>query len=188
MKFLIYTLFIFNFINAQNKESLITLTKEYQSQYCEKNIEKILFYTFPKVFDVVSYDLLKEQLEDHFDNDQMKVRYLNYDSEVKLSSNFSNSTYHFIKATFDIKLNIKYKYEIEDAQETIIDFINKVIKPKEIIYNNENQSFTIIKSITILGITELQYPDHWRFINLERDKFVLNLLFENKDIEKINLL
>ena len=188
MKYVICFLFVFNGLFAQNKDALISLTKTYQEQYCLKKSDKILFYTFPKVFDVVSYDLLKEQLEDHFDNDQMKVRYQNWESEIQLSEIYCNLNYHFIKATFDIKFTITYKDDIDDAKETIIEFINQVIKPKEITFDASSQTFTIIKPLKILAITEIQHPDHWRFIHLERDKFILNLLFDKETVEKINNL
>jgi len=191
IKILTLSLFVFalNSVVAQNKE---TLAKETNSMYdatLKMDFDKIVEYTYPKLFDIMPKDQLVEVLKQTFDNESFKVEF------ITINPNFEYSKIYKIEkkslAIIDYKMSLTMRF-YEELDQQNIDLMITNLKMSEsydeVNFDKEKNAF-IIKGVSkMIAISDELTNNKWNFITYDKSKRqIAEMLLSDSILNKLGL-
>lgn len=183
-------LFISNNIISQDLKSLETETNKMYNATSRMNFEEILDFSYPKLFDIVSREQMKEVLEMTFSNEQFDISFLpitpNFDyAPIK---KIDNKTLCLIK--YDLGMSMHFNETLDD--ETI-EIMTNALKSQgesysDIKFDKEKNTFIIKGISTMIAISDDVTENKWKFITYDKNKRqIAEMLLSDSILNKLGL-
>ena len=165
-------------VNRINAMLHFTKTKEY---------EKILDYTYPKLFDIVPREALVESLQENFDTDEFSIQL----DSIELDPIFPvfvirDTSYVVAKHTMLMKMMYKEPFDTANAESTqmLVNLMEIRFGKGNVRFDKINNSLNIYLKPDVVGIKAKS--DSWTFVNLNEDNpLMLGMLFNAAVVEKL---
>ena len=193
MKKIVLSLILFfltNVIVGQDLKSLEDETTKMYNSTSKMNFEEILDFSYPKLFDIVSREQMKQMLEATFSNEQFDISFLpiapNFDyAPIK---KIDNKSLCIIK--YNIGMSMHFNEPIED--ETVEIMINTLKAQGEsysdVKFNKEKNTFIIKGISTMIAIADDITENKWKFITYDKNKRqIAEMLLSDSILNKLGL-
>lgn len=151
--------------------------------------DKIIDGTYPKVFEMVPKQQMKQILISTFNgNDEMKISLLDIEPDFKFGEikKIDNQTFCLIDHNFAMELTIKEKIEDDDEAQMMIDIFKEAMETEKVTFNKEKNSFTITKVSTMIAIFDDATKNTWKFLNKDKENALAKNLFSKKVLKALN--
>lgn len=152
--------------------------------------DTILESTYPKIFDIVPKEQMKEMLAATFSgNEQMKIKLLTLEPDFKFGDikKIEQQTFCLIEHNLGLELTLTEKIEGEEIQ-LMIDLMKEAMESDSVSFNKETNTFTINKKSTMIGVSDAETKNQWKFINRDKKNVLVTKLFSEKVIKELGLL
>lgn len=153
-----------------------------------KDIDKVMDYTYPKLFTIVPRAQLAEAMKGSYETDDF-VTELDSVNIIKVFPIFKINEGSYAKVKHTLLMKMKYKEPIDTTDKKGND---EMIRSMEEQFGKGNVRFDIAaNSLNIFLIADLvaikdQYSANWTFVNLdEGNPTMLNMLFSKEVIAKL---
>lgn len=182
-KILVLFLFLSVIGFAQNKETLqVEVEKMYEASYV-LDYDAILTYTHPKLFDFASKDQMTAVMQNMFENEDFKIRFVHPKVNFTYSEfqKIDGTTYCVInyngalRMTFEKKLN---NTEIDEMKKKFADSKEY----EKITYEPARNSFLIEGKSTLIAIHGEATQNQWRFVNYSASQAQLAKMILSEEI------
>ena len=180
-----FSAFLLNNLVAQEDSSLVTRVNEMLAYTREKNTEKILDYTYPKLFKLVSRNQMAEALKGMYDTEEF-VTELDSLFTIKIHPVFTVEGKQYSRIVHNMVMHMKFKKAVDTAgKENQADFLVELMGEK---YGKENVRFDVKKNSLIIKTTPdmigVKENTTWYFANYDEDnQAMIDLLF-SKAVQK----
>jgi hypothetical protein len=150
--------------------------------------EKVLDYTYPKLFTLVPRDQMLEMIEATFDNEEMSAQIDSIRVE-KLYPMFVIGDGKYAKANYSMIITMHFKKVLPpDEDQQRLDQMLQTFSP---IYGKENVSITDNKDLKIRTRTDMvaildSFATEWSFLNMTKDDPLLEALLSKEILEKLD--
>lgn len=174
---------------GQSLESMKTEAEKIYASMYESNLEGVLDYTYPKVFEIIEKDQMKQILKSTFEGtDEMKIRINKVEPNFKFGEVFTigNQKFCFIDHDLSMTLIMKEKMDKDEA-EMMIEIFKSGMKTDDVQYNKKEGSFTINKVSTMIAISDEYTKNEWKFINKDEKNVLAKKLFSDEVIKELGL-
>lgn len=171
-------------------QDLATLKSESQKMYdaaITLDFEKMMDFTYPKVFEISPKDELVEIMANTFENDQMSIRIEKIDPKFSFEEIKKIDKHVFCKFSHDNKMKLTFKNDISGSEEMIVDMLKENTGATDVTYNEKTKSFYATLHVTVLAVADELTKNNWKFITLEKDKGILNMMFSEEIIKQLGL-
>ncbi|WP_291131471.1 hypothetical protein [Flavobacterium sp. UBA7682] len=151
--------------------------------------DAILDSTYPKVFEIVSKEQMKEILIETFNgNEQMKIKLLNVAPNFEYGEikKIGDQNFCLIDHNLEMELTLTEKIEVEEI-EMMTDLMKAAMECEKVTFNQETNSFYIKKKATMIGIADAATKNQWKFINKDKENVLVNKLFSNKVVTALGM-
>jgi hypothetical protein len=85
-----------------------------------------------------------------------------------------------------MKLTLVQKVE-EDEIELMTTLMKEAMETNDIVFNKENNAFSILKKAAMIAIVDDFTQNEWKFINKDKNNAFVNKLFNEKVIQELGL-
>lgn len=183
-------LFISSAINSQNLKSLEAETNKMYNATSKMNYDEILDFSYPKLFDIISKEQMKEVLEMTFSNEQFEISFL------PITPNFEYAPIKKIedKSLCIIKYNLGMSMRFnEPVDEETVKIMIKALKTQgesysDIKFNKEENTFLIKGMSTMIAIADNSTDNKWKFITYDKSKRqIAEMLLSDSILNKLGL-
>lgn len=183
-------LFISSTINSQNLKSLEAETNKMYNATSKMNYDEILDFSYPKLFDIISKEQMKEVLEMTFSNEQFEISFL------PITPNFEYAPIKKIedKSLCIIKYNLGMSMRFnEPVDEETVEIMIKALKTQgesysDIKFNKEENTFLIKGMSTMIAIADNSTDNKWKFITYDKSKRqIAEMLLSDSILNKLGL-
>lgn len=174
---------------SQDIASLKTDAEKMYQSTVNIEIDNILDSTYPKIYDFVTREQLKEVLLATFKgNDEMKVKLLSVEPNFKFGEivKIDDQTFCLIKYNLSMELTIIKQIQ-DDETELITDVFKSAMETDDVTYTKETNSFVINKVSTLIAISDTATQNKWKFLNHDKKNVLVEKLFSKKIIKKLGL-
>lgn len=172
---------------AQDLASLKVGIQKIYSATTTLDYDVILESTYPKLFEIVEKEKMKEVLVSTFNgSEEMKVKLLSVDPEFSFGKIKKIGTKTFCLINHNLAMQLIFKDTIEDSKIFIKEF-KKSMDTKSVTYDKETNSFTIIVRSTMIGIHDEYTNNEWRFLNKEKGNVLFDKLFDEAVKKELGL-
>lgn len=187
---LIVTLLFAQLTFAQDLNALKVGAQKIYVATTTLDYDVILESTYPKIFDIVPKEQMKEMLAATFSgNEQMKIKLLTIEPDFKFGDikKIEQQTFCLIEHNLGLELTLTEKIEGEEIQ-LMIDLMKEAMESDSVSFNKETNTFTINKKSTMIGISDAETKNQWKFINRDKKNVLVTKLFSEKVIKELGLL
>jgi hypothetical protein len=186
---IIATILFVQFSVAQNLKTLKESSQKIYTATITLDYDTLMEYTYPKVFDFVSRDEMKESLVQTFNgNDQMKIKLLNVNPDFKYGEikKIDNQSFCLVDHNLNMELYLTKKVEEEEI-EVLTNLMKEAMETDKIDFNKETNTFSIYKRATMIGIADEFTKNEWKFLNKDNKNGMAKELFSEKVITELGL-
>lgn len=153
------------------------------------DFEKIMDYTYPKLFTIATREQMIEVIKSTFDNEEMKITMdsLMVDSVYRSFAIKQNS---YAKIRYSMKMIMKFKSKEEDNQEEkrqMREFMLPLMK-KQFGDNKvrlDEAGLFHIKTITYMVAIKDEYAKEWCFVNLNESDSLAKKILSKELLDKL---
>ncbi len=191
-KQIIFLLACILFTTISFSQDLNALKAEIQKTYdatIALNYDKILDYTYPKLYKFIPRDKMKEALIATFNGtDEMKVKILAVDPNFNYGEikTIDDQKICLVKHDLSMELTLKETLEEEDV-EMMIDLLKSTMETEDITFDKEKTTFKINKIATMIAISDELTNNQWRFLNKDKENKLMAMLLNKKVVKELGL-
>lgn len=175
-------------IHGQADTSLINRLNAILKFTQTKDIQKVMDYTFPKLFTIVSREVLLQTMEDTYETDEYSIE-LDSIAIQTIYPTFNINDTSYVKVKHTMLMKRKYKEPYDTADKESINFLVNLMEEKfgkgNVRFDIKANSLNIFMVPDIVGVK----PKNglWTFANLDEDNpAMFDMLFGKQVQNKLN--
>jgi len=173
--------------NAQQDTSLLNRVTEMLKLTQLKDLEKMMDYTYPKLFTIAPREALITVMKNAYETDEFTIEL----DSVKILTIFpvfviTDTSYVKIKHTMLMKMKYKEPYDTadKDSKELVVSLMEQKFGKGSVRFDPVANSLNIFMTPDMVGIKTK--ASKWTFANLNEDNpEMLNMLFSKKVLDKL---
>ena len=176
-----------NIGNAQQDTSLVNSLNEILKLTQLKDLEKIMDYTYPKLFTIVPRDLLLTTMKKAYDTEEFAIEL----DSVKIDTIFpvfviSDTSY--VKVKHSMLMKMKYKEPLDTADKESKSILIGLMETKfgegNVRFDPIANSLNIFMTPNMVGIKDKN--SKWTFVNLNEDNpAMMDMIFSKKVLSRL---
>ncbi|CAM3529663.1 hypothetical protein FSS13T_20890 [Flavobacterium saliperosum S13] len=166
-------------IHAQDLTSLKTEAQKTYEASANLNFDAIFEHTYPKVFEIVSKEQMKEMFDQMMANDQFTIKLIPVAPNFKFGNIKKIENKLFCVVEHDNAMTMKFNTPMEGAEDLIATF-KASMKADEVTYDKASNTFSIKMRSTMIAIADEQTKNKWKFLNNDKSGQLFNMLFNEK--------
>ncbi len=172
---------------AQDLTSLKTEAQKMYSATIALDYDLILETTYPKLFEIVGKDKMKETLISTFNGtEEMKIKILPIEPEFSYGKIKKIGNKLFCLIDYNLSMQLIFNDTMIDSKIFIKEF-KKNTDAKSVTYDKSTNSFTINIRYTMIGIFDAFTNGKWCFLNKEKGNVLFDKLFDETVKKELGL-
>lgn len=179
-------LFVSIFSSAQDLETLKVEAKKAYVAGAKMDYDAIFETTYPKVFKIVSQDMMKIAFEQMFNNDDFSIKLIQVEPNFSYGEFIKIGNQLFCMIDHDSKMVMTFKNKLDEA-EMMIDIFKASMKAKEVTFNKEENAFYIMLRSTLIAVSDESTNHTWRFMNKDENNQLSKMIFSEEVIKTLGL-
>jgi hypothetical protein len=173
--------------HSQQDTSLVNRVNQMLKLTQRKDIEKIMDYTYPKLFTIVPKEALMDAMKSAYDTDDFSIQ-LDSVNIQKIFPVFRINDTSYVKVKHTMLMKMKYKEPYDSAKKEEKEFMVSMMEEKfgkgKVRFDPVANSLNIFMTPNIVGIKSAS--SMWTFANLdESNPQMLNMLFSKQVLDKL---
>ncbi|VXB01921.1 conserved exported hypothetical protein [Flavobacterium sp. 9AF] len=180
-KIFFLTALFFTYFSAFSQDigSLKTeVTKIYKAT-ASMDYDGIFETTYPKVFDIIPKETMKEMFQQMMSNDDYNIKLIPVEPNFSFGEIKKIGTQTFCLIDHDNVMQMKFKKPIIDKDaETMIGIFKKSMDAKEVTFDKDKNEFTIKLRSTLIGVYDDSTSNKWKFLNKDKENQLFNMIFD----------
>jgi hypothetical protein len=150
------------------------------------NFEGIFETTYPKVFDIVSKEMMQMGMEQMFNNEDFSIKLVQVEPHFEFSEIKQIDQQKFCMVDHDTKMIMIFKEKMEDAQ-MMVDIFKSSMETEEVTFDEKENAFHIKVRSTMVGVSDEITKNQWKFINKDKSNQLINMIFSEDVIKQLGL-
>ena len=174
-------------MHSQTIEPLkVEIEKIYQATVV-LDYDAILDATYPKVFEIVPKEQMKEVLKSTFNGGEgIKIKLLPTQPEFSFGEIFKIDNQSFCLVDHNLSMQLTMDEKMEDV-EMMISIFKSALETEKVTFDEQTNTFTIHKRSTMIGIYDEFTNNSWKFLNKDKNNVLANKLLSEKVIKTLGL-
>ena len=173
--------------NAQEDTSLVNRVNAILSFTQIKDLEKVMEYTYPKLFTIVPRETMIATMKIAFDSEDFTIE-LDSLKILKIFPIFKFNDTSYVKVRHTMLMKIKYIEPYDSLQkelkEYMVSFMSQKYGEGNVRFDPVANSMNIFMTPDMVGIKDNKTK--WTFVNLNEDKpQMLDMLFGKQVLDKL---
>ena len=191
MKTKLIASFIIVFVSLQmHSQTIEPLKLEIEKIYQATVVldyDAILDATYPKVFEIVPKEQMKEVLKSTFNGvEGIKIKLLPTLPVFSFGEIFKIDNQSFCLVDHNLSMQLTMDEKMEDV-EMMISIFKSTLETEKVTFDEPNNTFTIHKRSTMIGIYDEFTNNSWKFLNKDKNNVLANKLLSEKVIKTLGL-
>lgn len=153
------------------------------------NYDAILDLTYPKLFEIVPREQLRQMIVQTFNgNEEMKVKLINVAPNFSFGEikKIDNHSFCLINHNLSMEIILKVKLTPDEAT-AMLDLFKEAMETREVTFDKEKNAFKITKIATMIAIADESTKNQWKYFNRDKKNALLSTLFGEKVAKELGL-
>ena len=190
MKFrtVVFIFFLFQtiFVLAQDANTLKSEALRSYKAGVSLNFDAIFDTTYPKFFDIVSRDQMKEMFGQMMDNDQFSIKLIEVDPKFSFGELKKIDDKTFSILTYNNVMEMTFKTPMEDG-DAMVDVFKSNMGAEKVTYNKMTNTFRIELRATLIAVADALTNNNWKFLNKDNENKMFLMIFDEKIQKQLGL-
>lgn len=142
--------------------------------------------TYPKFFDIISKDQMKEMVPGMLDNEQFTIKYVEVDPKFNFGKIKKLEDKTFCVIEHKNVFIMTFKSPVEDVKE-MSDTFKKIMNADVMTFDKKTNSFRVESKATLIGIADEVTDNKWKFITKDQNNELFPMIFNEKIQKELGL-
>lgn len=158
---------------------------EYMQLTEDMDLEKLMDYIYPKLFDIAPKEQMLKAMKDGFENDEVKVS-LDSMKVEKIYPVFESGKGSYAKVTYSMVMVMEFvdKENLAEQIESIIEGAGEKYGRENLYFEEKTGSLRIREKSDLVAAKD-KYAKEWSFVSLKEDDPMINKLLDKDVLEKL---
>ncbi len=181
---LLFAFLICNYCQAQTDPRLKQRLDSMLQVTEDKDLEKILDFTYPKLFEIATREQLTQAMRDAFETEEFSTTL----DSVKLKTIFpvfiiKDGEYAKIKHTMLMRMKFKMSLD-SDNSNSMVPIMEETFGKGNVRLDKEQNSIVIFINSVMVAVKD-EFSPEWSFVNYNEEDPMSDLIFSKEVIEKL---
>lgn len=181
---LLFAFLICNYCEAQTDPRLKQRLDSMLQVTEDKDLEKILDFTYPKLFEIATREQLTQAMRDAFETEEFSTTL----DSVKLKTIFpvfiiKDGEYAKIKHTMLMRMKFKMSLD-SDNSNSMVTIMEETFGKGNVRLDKEQNSIVIFINSVMVAVKD-EFSPVWSFVNYNEKDPISDLIFSKEVIEKL---
>lgn len=164
---------------AQDLTTLKVEAKKTYESSANMNYDAIFETTYPKVFDIVPKEQMKEMFEQMMSNEQFTIKLVQVEPNFKFGAIKKIGKQTFCLVDHDNVMEMTFNEPMEDG-EMMTEIFKSSMEAEEVTYNKEKNMFRIKLRSTLIAVADELTNNKWKFLNKDKENKLFTMIFDEK--------
>ena len=158
---------------------------EYMQLTQDMDLEKLMDYIYPKLFEIAPKEQMIEAMKEGFKNDELKIS-LDSLKVDKFYPVFESGKGQYAKVTYSMVMVMEFldKEELAEKMETIMEGAGEKYGRENLHFDEKTGSLRIKENNALVAAKD-KYAKEWSFVSLKEDDPMINQLLSKDVLEKL---
>ena len=163
-------------IFSQGTESLKTEANKIYQATASMDYDAIFETTYPKVFEIVSKEAMKEMFQQMMNNEDYTIKLIPVEPHFSFGEIKKIGNQSFCLIDHDNVMQMAFKKPISSADAaTMIEIFKKSMDAQKVTFDKNKNEFTIELRATIIAVSDELTKNQWKFLNKDKENQLLFL-------------
>lgn len=175
---------------CQDLQSLEIETNKMHKATAKMNFDEILDFSYPKLYDILSREQMKEVLEMTFTNEQFDISFLSIAPEFNYApiKKIEKKSLSVIKYNLGMAMRFNEPVDDETANVMIESLQAQGESYADVKFDKEKNTFYIKGISTMIAIADEVTENKWKFITYDKNKRqIAEMLLSDSILNKLGL-
>lgn len=173
---------------AQQDTALVNRINQMLTLTQKKDLEKIMDYTYPKLFEIASRELMIATLKETYDSEEFSIE-IDSIRIINIYPVFVIKDTSYVKVKHTMLMRMKYKQPVDtndtDIRNTLVSILEQRYGEGNVRFDAVANSLNISMKPDMVGIKD-KTSNTWTFANLDEDNpALLEMLFSQAVRDKL---
>lgn len=164
---------------AQDLASLKTEAKKTYEASANLNFDAIFEHTYPKVFDIVPKEQMKEMFDQMMANENFSIKLIPVAPNFKFGEIKKIDNKFFCIVEHDNAMTMKFNKPMENAQD-LTETFKASMKAEEVTFDKATNTFSIKMRSTMIAVADELTKNKWKFLNNDKNGQLFSMIFNEK--------
>jgi hypothetical protein len=164
---------------AKDSAEMITRLETFMQHNRLMDFDKVLDFTYPKLFTIAPREQVKEAMENVFNSEEIAIG-MDSLKVVKIYPIFAADQHRYAKVTYSMIINMRPKGEDSTDINTFLELMQTQFGEKNVTIDKNGDGINIFQEVDMAAIKDDLSPQ-WTFVNLKKEDPLMEMLFE-KDL------
>ena len=151
------------------------------------DFEKVMDYTYPKLFTLAPRTQLIKAMTDAFSNEEVKIELDSMRIDTVFAVfNMSNGSYAKVKYSMNMLMSFKDSTDTEDSENDLVLQSIAAEYGSENVSKDRKTGVITIRNTSYMVAIKDEYAKEWSFVNLNREDPMINKLFSKEVLDKLD--
>ena len=162
---------------AQDMTTLKVDAKKAYISSANMNYDAIFETTYPKVFDIIPKEQMKEMFEQMMSNEQFTIKLVQVEPNFEFGEIKKIGKQTFCLVDHDNVMEMTFNEPMEDG-EMMTDIFKSSMEAEEVTYDKEKNAFRIKLRSTLIAVADELTNNKWKFLNKDKENKLFSMLFD----------
>jgi|AntRauMFilla1563_2_1112583.scaffolds.fasta_scaffold13890_1 hypothetical protein len=170
-------------------QDMTTLKVEARKAYeasANMNYDAIFDTTYPKVFDIIPKEQMKEMFAQMLSNEQFNIKLVQVEPNLSFGEIKKIGKQNFCLVDHDNVMEMAFIAPVEDP-EMMVGIFKSSMEAKDVTFNKEKNTFTIKLRSTLIAVADDLTNNSWKFLNKDKENKLFSMLFDEKVKSELGL-
>lgn len=173
---------------SQEKNELKPLIQDLITNTLNADYDKVLDVTYPKLFDLISREQMKEMFAQMLTNEQFVIAFEKIDNQIQIGEVQVIDNDKYVWIDYKNAMNIKFNDMQGQDPKAMLGLFESAYPDGKVTWNEQKQRFEILIDSMMLAISDELTHGQWMFLNANTsDKQMLQMILEEKVINELGL-
>ncbi|CAM4070766.1 MULTISPECIES: hypothetical protein [Flavobacterium] len=164
---------------SQNVENLKKEALKAYKAGATTDFELIFDTTYPKVFDIISRESMKQMFNQMMENEQFSIKVIEVEPNFSFGEIKKIGKQTFCLVDHNNVMNMKFKAPMEDA-EAMIELFKNSMDAKNVTFDEKENQFKIELRSTMIAVADELTENKWKFLNKDKENRLFTMIFDEK--------
>ncbi len=169
-------------IFAQDIASLKTEALRSYKASVNMDYDNVFETTYPKVFDIIPKEQMKQMLGQMMENDQFAIKLVEVEPNFTFGEIKKIEGKSFCLVNHNNVMTMHFKAPMENG-ESMADIFKTSMEAEKVTFNKETNTFSIEMRSTLIAVADETTANQWKFLNKDKENQLFNMIF-NENIKK----
>lgn len=151
------------------------------------NYDAIFETTYPKVFDIIPKEQMKQMMEQMMETEQFAIKMVETTPNFTFSEIKKVGTKNFCMVDHDNVMQMTFVEPMGEDVNMMIDIFKTSMEATEVTFDEATNSFTIKLRATLIAVADEVTNNKWKFLNKDKENRLFAMIFDEETKKALGL-